>query len=553
MNKKHSYPLVVDKLYIPMRDSLRLVADFLIKSDGIPHPVLLLRTPYMRQDALSHIDAINLARLGWAVVVQNVRGRIESEGSFLPFMQEMNDGKDTIEWLKKQSWCNGKIAMSGTSYVGYVQWCCAHQDIPGLGAISPQITASDIYKQWFFENGAFRHAFAQSWGLSFAYTASSKSDKETKEMQEYVYKLEKLYEYAPDCSPLRQFFKPYNDWLKSSDDPFWQQLPSIEKKIPSIPAFHLAGWYDIFCEGSLEDYSLMRNQLPKGYAQESQRLVIGPWSHTQLYSPIVGQLDFGVNADGFFSDTMNEIHEWLLAALEKKPVKGGARVFIMGENSWREFTTWPPTAETNVINLYLHSKDNSKSSLLKHSLEFSKPADFNEIKFFYEPASLPSPLGGRFLDPTLYGAPGPFNQSSHFHRYDLLLFVSSKLADSLTIVGKVTARLYLSTNVESLDIVMTLLDIYPDGSTYNMVSSVHRERLKKNEINIFDLDVGSTAITFGAGHCIGFKVASSNFPHTDLNPNRAIVQIYMGPNHLSHINLPVLGDYPKDGISFLKS
>jgi len=162
LNKKYSYALVVDKLYIPMRDNLPLVADFLIKSDGIPHPVLLLRTPYMRQDTLSRIDAINLARLGWAVVVQNVRGRVESEGDFLPFIQEINDGKDTIEWIKKQSWCNGKIAMSGTSYVGYVQWCCAYQDIPGLGAISPQITASNIYKHWFFENGAFRHAFVQS-------------------------------------------------------------------------------------------------------------------------------------------------------------------------------------------------------------------------------------------------------------------------------------------------------------------------------------------------------------------------------------------------------
>ncbi|MFZ0220013.1 MAG: CocE/NonD family hydrolase [Candidatus Aquirickettsiella sp.] len=544
MNKKHSYPLIVDKLHIPMRDNLRLVADFLIKSDGIPHPVLLLRTPYMRQDALSKIDAINLARLDWAVVVQNVRGRVESEGSFLPFIQEMNDGKDTIEWIKKQPWCNGKIAMSGTSYVGYVQWGCAYQDIPGLGAISPQITASNIYKHWFFENGAFRHAFAQSWGLSFAHTTFSKSDKETKEIQEYVYKLEKLYKYRPDCSPLRQFFKPYNDWLKPADDPFWRRLPSIEKKIPSIPAFHLAGWYDIFCEGSLEDYSLMRNQLPESYAQQSQRLVIGPWSHTQLCSPIVGQLDFGANANGFSNNTMNEIHEWLFTALERKPVKGGARVFIMGKNSWREFTTWPP-AETKAISLYLDSKDNPKSPPSRYGLECSQPIDFNEGQFFYEPASLPFPLGGRFLDPTLLGAPGPFNQASLFDRHDLLLFISPKLADSLTIVGTITTQLYLSTNVESLDIVMTLLDIHPDGSAYNIVSSTHRKQFKKNDINVFDLDIGSTAITFRSGHCIGFKVASSNFPHTDLNPNTAIVKIYMGPNHLSHINLPVLGDRPK--------
>ena len=539
MSLNNQSDLLVKTISIPMRDSVSLIADFFVKSDDLKYPVLLLRTPYSRQNAIVLIDAINLARSGWAVVVQNVRGRLGSEGCFLPFVQEEMDGADTIEWITKQLWCNGKVAMSGASYVGFVQWSCAQANLPGLKAISPQISSSNILKHWFYENETFRHAFAQSWGLSLAYT-SIKNNQDVELINRYASNLGELYDFSPSDSPLQDLFKPYKYWLERENYAIWRNLPDFQKKLPNIPAFHLAGWFDIFCEGSLEDYTMLHDHLPEGYAKNSQRLIVGPWTHNELLSQISGEVDFGLKANGHVQEVMNEIHDWLFSALEEKPVKGGAKIFIMGRNEWQEFSTWPPR-EIAVNNMFLQNASNSTST--GYSLKKVVTAKC-EAKFVYDPSNLPQIKGGRTLDPTLGGRAGSFNQAALTNRKDVLIFSSDILNKPVTIVGQVTIELNISSSREVIDIFLSLLDINPKGEIFNLSSATHRVKLKLNQVNKINLSVGSTAATFFEGRRICLMISSSNFPHVDrlLDKKQDIFEntIFSSHNNPSFISLPVV-------------
>lgn len=526
--------IIVKTLDIPMRDGVLLKADLFIKNTNSPKFTLLQRTPYDRDCSISLINALDLAKKGWAVVIQNVRGRLSSGGEFLPFLQEQADGIDTLNWVSSQSWSNGKIAMSGTSYCGFTQWSCSYGLSKNLGAISPQLTASNVLDHWFYENGLFRQSFAQSWGLSLSHT-SVKNEKQRKEIINIARNLIDLYKIPPEESPLKDLFPPYINWISPEDKEYWKKVGKIERSESApIPAFHLTGWYDIFCEGAIEDYKIQEYNATVAGTQ-NQRLVIGPWGHNTLFQHRVGQVNFGYEADGFTEGLMEEVHQWLFNALDKRPLRIGARIFVMGENKWREYSSWP-IAPKELTKLYLSANKHSPNNLLQ--LNSSSSNDSNIL--FYDPLQPEIFLGGRTLDPASLDS-GPFDHAGVIQSKGSLIFEFPLLNQAITIIGETFIQLFVQSKNPSIILSFTIFDKHPNGRIFNIVSRSYCKEIIPHKIEKFTLSIGNTAYMFKEGHSICLKIASSHFPHlVDQYSSNSYQEseVFFGIDYPSHLLLP---------------
>lgn len=542
--------VVVDYQKIPMRDGIWLAADVTRADDNKPHAILLVRTPYSRAEVAAIVDAVNLARTGWVVIVQNVRGRYESQGRFNPFLQEEKDGADTVAWCCAQPWSDGRVVMTGASYAGATQWSCAKAKPRGLKAINPQITATDIRDAWFYEGESFRQAFVQSWALSLVFTDESNRDEIRSRAHLLAENPQQLYNAPPAQSPLTELFPPYNRWIDRADEAYWRACAAMPIDEPlDIPAYHLAGWYDIFCEGSLADFIAMRQRAQSEYARANQRLVVGPWTHTSLYSQQAGEVDHGLQANGFVQDEFGKIISWMGQIINGEPAEGGSQVFVLGSNAWYELSAWPPEAKSQ--RLYICASRNANGRQGGGRLSWDAIESTGKDGFRHDPSRPVPSTGGRTLDPTLPAA-GPLDQSVVENRNDVLVYTSDILEQDLTVMGMVRARIVFATSGQSADLSITLVDVYPDGRARYVVGSMQRADFSPGHSKPVEVRIGSTAITFKRGHRIRIDVASSNFPHLDLNPSTgepstktiffeaADQVVYWGGRAESFIELPIV-------------
>ncbi|MGH7862685.1 MAG: CocE/NonD family hydrolase, partial [Candidatus Dormibacteraceae bacterium] len=295
---------------VPMRDGTILFADVYHPAEGRPAPVLICRTPYdkgNRAQVNGSLDVLRAVQSGYAVVIQDVRGRYSSGGTFDAFHNEARDGYDTVEWCAGQNWSTGKVGMYGRSYHALTAWQAALARPPHLAAIVPGITASDYHEGWTYQGGAFCLGFNLSWALAFLATETlwrlraEIPDFETVWANHLAavdsarchFSDLPLDEIAAlkveDCAPY------YFDWLAHPDyDDFWREI-DVEAHYPEIdiPALNVGGWYDIFLGGTLRNYLGMREQGETEAARAGQRLLIGPWAHQTPLSNTVGAVDFG--------------------------------------------------------------------------------------------------------------------------------------------------------------------------------------------------------------------------------------------------------------------
>ena len=346
---------------IPMRDGTLLRADVYRPDSREKHPVLLQRTPYDKSNRLGSvftIDPIRAASSGYAVVIQDVRGRFASEGVFYNFKDETSDGVDTIDWCGTQSWSTGSVGMYGRSYVGATQWLAAIATPGYLKALAPGVTASQYYDGWTYEGGAFQLWFAASWATSQLTLAnlqriSNHLPAALNDRSKLVEANNNLVEYMrhlplKDFPPLkREGLAPYYyDWIKhETDDDYWKPW-KIEDNYSAVtvPAFNHGGWYDIFIGGTLKNFVGMQANGGSDIARSSQKLLIGPWAHTPFpFSNQTGSFDFGLQAlidsDGaqlrWFDQWLKEEDTGILS-------EPAVKIFVMGKNEWREESQWPP-------------------------------------------------------------------------------------------------------------------------------------------------------------------------------------------------------------------
>ena len=566
---------------ILLRDGVTTYADVFRPQVEGSVPALLQRTPYDKSapsNRTGTLDAIRAASYGYAVVVQDVRGRYSSEGEFYTFFNETNDGYDSVEWVASQPWCSGKVGMFGVSYVGATQWLAAKSGAPSLAGIAPGVTASDYHEGWAWQGGAFELGFNLSWAIGALASAnwanlSSRlhlGDAGAERLIAGKDDLNRLYQHLPmsDLPDLQNGIAPYYyDWLAHPEyDDYWKQV-SIEESHADIgiPAFNFGGWYDIFLGGTIKNYERMRAMGATDLARSGQRLTLGPWIHGGSPTAISGEYNFGTRAAGAAIDLMAEMlryYDYVLLGedngfTDDKPV----RIFVMGENVWRYEDEWP-LARAEETKYYLHSRGAANSLNGDGALSAEEPGDEAPDVYVYNPLTpVPTVGGGLCCDPA-FQASGAYDQRWVEGRQDVLVYSTPPLAEDVEVTGPVTVTLFASTNASDTDFTAKLVDVEPSGYARNLTDGIIRARyrdvrqpaspIRPGVIYEYTIDLWATANLFKKGHQIRVEVSSSNFARFDRNTNTggeigaeatfvpALQTVYHTSEYPSHIKLPVV-------------
>lgn len=533
---------------VTTRDGVGLATDVTVRDDGVPRPALLLRTPYSRSTGRQTYDAVGLARRGWAVVVQDVRGRFESGGHFEPFVQECLDGADTVAWCAAQPWCDGRVAMTGWSYCGATQWMAALARPPALGAINPIVSGGHPTASWLYQGGAFQVGLAQPWAVQLAVSEPGISESSRELISWLASEWQRVLRLPHGQDPVSHVFPAYGRWLHpeaaaTDGGPSYADL--------AVPAIQIAGWYDLFCESALDAYVGITTQARDERARTTQRLVVGPWSHSGMLSNLHPEFDFGGAGNGALGNLAGRSLDWMLGAMSGEEVETGVLCFVMGSNVWREYAAWPPP--TVPLQLHLSSGDWGARGLRGDGRLTSQPSEVTGgDRVHYDPEDPVPTRGGRVLGPFLPLA-GPVDQRTVEARPDVLVYTGEPLEQACTVIGMVTAALTVSSDASSFDVCVKLVDVHPDERAFTIVDSIRRLPAgPPGAPRPVEVSVGSTAHTFLAGHRVRIEVAGSNFPRFDRNPSTgepagtatvlrpAMHRVHWGGRSAAVVTLPVL-------------
>ncbi len=582
--------LIIDKdVAVPMRDGVTLRADVTRPDTDQRLPVVLVRLPYGKSmlSMQTYAEANRLALAGYAVVHQDTRGRFASEGEFYPFRDEARDGFDTVEWCAAQTWSNGNVGMTGGSYFGATQWLAATAKPPHLKAIFPIVTASDYYDGWTYRGGALHLGFALLWALLLSPDTALRQGRAVGDGSQRVAELLRAVDGVQDLYrrlPLREMPElertaPYFfDWLEhESLDGYWRQWRIAERyEQIDVPAFHVGGWYDLFLGGTLENYLGMKERGGGGVARANQRLLIGPWAHG-AYSGAYAEYTHGSAGDLAFMNIAGMQIRWFDRWL--KGIDNGVdreppvRLFVMGENAWRDENEWP-LARTRFTPYYLHSDGHANTAAGNGTLSVEPAAGEPPDVFRYDPRDPVPTVGGTTFLPGLYIAAnaGPRDQRPVESRSDVLVYSTPRLAADIEVTGPVEVVLYASTTAPDTDWTATLVDMHPDGYARILCDGILRARyrhgfekaepVQPGAVEEYVIDLWATSNLFRAGHRIGLEISSSNFPHFDRNLNTggklgtetleearpALQTVYHDAAHPSHVLLPIVPAREKENV-----
>ncbi|WP_181410025.1 CocE/NonD family hydrolase [Paenibacillus sp. tmac-D7] len=526
---------------VPMRDGVTLYADIYRPAAGDKsekYPVLLMRTPYNKEDAqtMNYAHPAWYARHGYVVVVQDVRGRWTSEGDFHPYVKEAEDGYDTVEWAASLPGVIPNVGMYGFSYVGAAQWLAAVSRPPHLVCIAPGMIGSDSYQGKAYRNGAFALACTLSWILFVAQDTALRNNRpeRAEELSSLYAGIHGYYKALPLNSPpeaVKETAPYYLEWLEHpARDDYWRQISLRENyKAIEVPALHIGGWYDIFIDGTIENYLGVSQHGATERARKNQYLFIEPWYHMP-WSRYVGEVDFGPEAaNEIDSVQLQWFDRWLKSVEPAAPQPSPVRLFVMGSDKWLEAESWPVQG-SQAAAYYLHSLYKASSVNGDGKLSLTEPLDEPPDVYVYHP-SIPVPaLGGRSGAVPDLTPMGPKNQLPVEIRNDVLVYTSDVLKEDLTVIGEVSVELYASTTAEDTDFVAKLVDVYPDGRAINIAEGIVRasyrgglekpEPVPPGEVIQYVVSLGPTANVFKKGHSVRLDITSSLFPTFDRNPNR---------------------------------
>ena len=361
--------VAAETIQVPMRDGILLATDVYRAGDVTRAPVLLMRMPYNKQGGKSAAE--RFAKEGYIAVVQDCRGRYESEGAFVPYDSEGQDGFDTIEWLTKQDWCDGRIGMWGASYVGATQWQAAVEHPPGLVAITPTATFSSFYRNLYL-GGAVRLSLITRWAAT-----QSVKPKEATMTDDW----NRTLRFLPLSDLDRDIGWPI-PWLSgmlthATPSGYWRRLDMTDDITKlELPIQHIVGMYDFFSRESVNNFVLMQQHAKDPQTRRNQQLILGPWDHGTIGRAKVGEVDFGSNAE---LDAIGENLAWFNRFVKRNPEAiakpfPAVRYFSMGENAWHEAEAWPPY-KTEPTSFYLHSKGSANTSRGDGRIDRTPPRD----------------------------------------------------------------------------------------------------------------------------------------------------------------------------------
>jgi uncharacterized protein len=533
-----------------MRDGTTLMSNVYRPTGDGEHPVLLTRLPYgkdLPSDG-SVLDPVTAAEAGYIVVVQDVRGRYRSEGKFVPFVKEYEDGYDTVEWAAKLPGSDGSVGMYGLSYFGKTQWHAAVMRPPSLKSMVPGLTWGNHLNGVQMRGGVQELGLMQYWAqtsltldLLFRKYACDR-ERIGEKLPEVIHTIDTLLAGGGyDVLPLTDLPNP-DELVPFVEGGFgrgvhhedWEYL-NIEGKYENVdaPTFHIGGWYDCFIGETLRQYEAMKERSREAGIRPPH-LLVGPWTHGDFGSTF-GDLDFGIGSSGLFLDYRGDLTDahlrWFDATLkgDEAALRGmpPVKVFVMGENRWRSYEEWPPPGS--------HSEDwhlRSDGSLRREPGE----AGDEPARYDYDPEDPVPTLGGPVLMAAIHGS-GPRDQRPIESRPDMLVYTSPTLETPLTVLGSVYVTLFAASSAPDTDFVARLVDVHPDGRAICVADGILRASARESypapgvvrpvapsliepgEIYEYVIDLWATGITFLSGHRMRVEITSSSHPRWERNLN----------------------------------
>jgi len=515
-------------VHVKMRDGVTLMADVYRPQEPGQYPVLVQRTPYNRADPGT---GVLLASHGYVVVLQDTRGRYESEGDFYPFRNEARDGYDTIEWAAALAYANGRVGMFGGSYVGATQMLAATLRPPHLEAIFPYVTGSEYYEGWTYQSGALMQWFTSSWASILAEDGVRRAAAARSRWPEWADALPVESFRLLDLPSPADVASYYRDWVQHErSDDYWGAVKVSEHfGEMSVKALHAGGWHDLFLKGSIENYRGLHDKAATPEARAGQRLLLGPWCHGGMSAEgQIGDVVFGKDAVVDFDALALEWFDYTLKDEANLYASAApVRLFVMGENRWRDEAEFP-LARTQYTKYFLHSQKAPNSAAGDGALSLETPRKEPPALFEYDPANPVRTIGGRLCCGEAT-KPGPYDQRPSESRSDVLVFTTPALAKDLEVTGYVRVELYAATSAVDTDFTALLADVDASGYARFLTDGIVRGRyrasteqgelLDPGRTYKLDIDLWATSNVFKAGHRARLYVSSSNFPRFNRNLN----------------------------------
>jgi uncharacterized protein len=562
------YQVQVDRdLAVPMSDGVELVVDVHRPEAEGRYPTILVRTPYDRHGE-GLIKGARFAKRGYAVVVQDVRGRFASGGEFSPLIQEVQDGSDTIDWIAAQDWSDGKVGMIGASYVGWVQWYAAKSCNPHLKAIIPQVSPPDPDQNIPYEGGVFLLGTAW-WSKVMSRMAAGKAGLPDMKWQKVLATLP-----LGDLDEALGSDMPFLDeWLAHppDDGAYWnprRYQTSLEDM--DVAAMHITGWFDGDQPGAMQNFPALRARGKNQRVRDGQSLIVGAWGHAFNLFHELGEVDFGPDAVIDMQARELRFFDRYLKGIEngienEKPVW----VFVMGENRWHNEAAWPLPG-TLTTNLYLASDGDAtvRGGDGRAALEPAAGTRSNS-SVLYDPRDLPKDV---FDWDDTTGKAATMDLEQLEDRADILDFTSPPLASPVELTGNFEAKLWVRSSAEDADYAVSLNRITPDGVMRRIAGGIQRVRYRSGrdepvapgQVALITVDCWASSIRLEAGDRLRVEVACSGFPGFarnlgTLDPLSSGTNIVVATNtvlhdrdHPSHVLLPVVPREGAPGLSFVQ-
>jgi len=570
---------VLHSVWLTARDGTRLVSDVYRPDRPGEYPVLVYRSlgPRATIAQAAPCRAARAADRGYVVVVQEARGCGDSEGEYRPLRHEGEDGFDTVEWAATLPGSSGDVAMFGQSYSATVQYQAAAACPPHLRTIVPVYGMPTAYRNHYFNNGALELNNLMAYTAYYARQAlrrdglpdDSLDDLLAERLPEWPLRplrddvlrtlpLQRLVDRFKLCAPFLE-----EDLRCGADPRYWQDADArLAWSQIRVPVLHVGSWYDSYLYDTIAMYEGISRHATTPSARQNQCLLIAPFAHTASFGGPnlgnAGELDFGPQAHlDAWEVSMAWFDHVLKAGRPARERFPAARVFVTGENQWRDEECWPvDDAVRTAVYLSGETAANGSSGagrLSWHAPTTAEPPD----SYLYDPLDPVPTLGGRLLA----RAAGPMDRRPVESRDDVLVYTSDALDHPIEAVGQVTVVVYASSSAPDTDFVASLVDVYPDESAQLIADGIVRARhqavtgdsrpLEPGRPREFCIDLWSIGHVFAAGHRIRLEVTSSSFPRWNRNlntglpllseevPVEAAQTVYHDPDRPSRMMLPL--------------
>ncbi|MEW5873315.1 MAG: CocE/NonD family hydrolase [Chloroflexota bacterium] len=538
-------------LQVTMQDGVCLATDHYAPVSKRLLPTILMRTPYGRSGSagwsglLPDFLAQRFAERGYNVIVQDVRGRFDSQGEFDPFTYEVSDGRATLAWIEKQNWFNGVLGMWGQSYLGYVQWAVAPGGPLYLKALVPAISGSQL-STLAWRDRAFSLDTLLHWLLHLETMHQARGRGGALRLGKFSPRWqERQIARAIKCLPISQADEMatgktapfYQVWLEGPPEESPEEgglYPKLDVQHVTAAVHLIGGWHDILLRETLYDYAALRKSGRQPY------LTIGPWGHVD-FECTWESLRQGID---WFDAQLKGDHYSLRAA----PV----RVYVTGAEGWRDLESWPPLVQPERY--FLHGSSDARGKRAGSLSRQGPEGDNPPTTYCYDPAHPTPALGGALMSQHA----GSYDNRSLESRPDVLTFTSAPLEQGLEIMGETNLVLFARSSLEHTDFFARLCDVHPNGRSMNICDgllrlSPGRVAPQADGSLRLELNLWPSAHRFQAGHRLRLQVSSGAHPRWNRNlgtgePLRyatrmqsAQQEIFHDPEHCSVLILPVSG------------